>query len=255
MSGNEGQPAVSQKIVEFIQSNRKPIYVAAIAIAVAMVGSVAGLIIADAVRGRAIAAVEDLGVRYAGLRDLVSPEGERPGGLDELLADLRSFAARRSGYAGGRAWSMVASIHGRLEEWAEAEAAWLSAARATSRSYMAPIAYFNAAVAAEEQGRAEEAISHYASSIAAPAGFFAAPRAQFSIGRLREEALGDYPAAIEAYRDVVSGWPNDMAWANLARSRIIALETMGYRLEPGERVVRPALFGGGGDFADWTFAD
>jgi len=53
--------------------------------------------------------------------------------------------------------------------------------------------------------------------------FPAAPRAQFSVGRLRE-SLNEDEKAIEAYRAVISSWPNDQVWTNLARSRIIALE-------------------------------
>jgi len=239
----ENQPAINERIAEFVQRNRKPIVVLAVAVVLVLIGSIIALVVTDFTRGRAIAAVEELGVRYEALRDLVSPEGidaenGRDGELADLVADLRFFATRSSGYAGGRAWSMLGSIYGRKGEWAEAEAAWLAAARATSRSYMAPIALFNAAAAAEEQGRLEQAIYHYRGSISAPAGFFAAPRAQFSIGRLYE-ALGDDVAAIQAYRDVIFGWPHDTAWANLAHSRIIALETRQWRLD--EPVIRPAV--------------
>ncbi|MCL2600084.1 MAG: tetratricopeptide repeat protein [Treponema sp.] len=249
-SGNEKQPPIGERITEFVQKNRKTIFVSAVVAVLLLVGSVVTLIVMDVLRGRAIAAVEELGVRYEALRDFASmdpgPEYDlADDGMDaelaDLLADLRAFASRNSGYAGGRAWSMVGSIYGRKGAWAEAEAAWLAAARATSRSYMAPIALFNAAAAAEEQGGAEDlerAISHYTDSIAATAGFFAAPRAQFSIGRLHE-ALGNVDAAIQAYRDLIFGWPHDTAWSNLAQSRIIALETMGWRLDAP--VVRPPV--------------
>jgi len=237
-SGNEKQPQFSQRITDFVQSNRKPIFVSAAAVVIILIGIMVALMVTDMLRGRAIAAVEELGTRYEDLRDLISWGDDEDTGqeLDVLLADLRYFASRNSGYAGGRAWSMLGSIYGRKGEWAEAEAAWLSAARVTSRSYMAPIALFNAAAAAEEQGRLEEAISHYAASISAPAGFFAAPRAQFSIGRILE-SRGDYDAALQAYRDVIFGWPHDTVWTNLANSRIIALETRQWRLD--EPVIRP----------------
>ena len=243
---NEKHPAIGQRITEFIQRNRKPISAMAVVVVVAMIGSVIALVVADVARGRAIAAVEDLGVRYEALIGFIGVDAEVENGADngeaeelsELIADLLAFASRRSGYAGGRAWSMLGSIYGRQGEWAEAEAAWLAAARATSRSHMAPIALFNAGAAAEEQGRLEQAIYHYEKSVSAPAGFFAAARAQFSIGRLWE-ALGDTDAAIQAYRDVIFGWPHDAAWTNLAHSRIIALETMAWRLD--EPVIRPEV--------------
>ena len=229
------QPAISQGITEFIQRNRKPIFVSVIAIVVVLIGSVIALVAADFARGRAIAAVEDLGVRYEALRGFTD---DGNGELADLIADLRAFAPRHSRYAGGRAWSMLGSIYVGKGEWAQAEAAWLSAAAATSRSHIAPIAFFNAAAAAEEQGEMERAIQHYERSISAPAGFFAAPRAQFSIGRL-QEALGNESAAIQAYRDLIFGWPHETTWTNLAHSRIIALETGPWRLD--EPVIRPAV--------------
>jgi len=248
---NENKAPIGQRVTEFIQRNRKAISVAAIAVVLVMIGSVVALVVTDMARVRAIAAVEELGVRYEALSGFISGEvadaedGDENGAandeaaeLAELIADLRSFASGRSGYAGGRAWSMLGSIYGRQGEWADAEAAWLAAARATARSYMAPIALFNAGAAAEEQGRLEEAIQHYQGSVSAPAGFFAAPRAQFSIGRLWE-ALGDTDAAIQAYRDVIFGWPHDATWTNLAHSRIIALETVAWRLD--EPVIRPEV--------------
>jgi len=245
-SGNEKQPQFSQRITEFVQKNRKPIFVSAAAVVILLIGILVAFMVTDMLRGRAIAAVEELGTRYEDLRDLISWEddGDAGQGLEVLLSDLRYFALRNSGYAGGRAWSMLGSIYGRKGEWAEAEAAWLAAAGATSRSYMAPIALFNAAAAAEEQGRLEDAINHYAASISAPAGFFAAPRAQFSIGRILE-SLGDYNAALQAYRDVIFGWPHDTVWINLANSRIIALETRQWRLD--EPVIRPPI----GDTVTW----
>jgi len=311
-SGSEKRPPVGERIADFVQKYRKPILVSAVLAVLVLIGSVVTLVVLDVRRGRAIAAVEELGVRYEALRDLVLPplpaggdaEGEgdengvpadaaEPGpvgygepddavyperdglaGRDvegeiaELFADLRTFASRNSGYAGGRAWSMLGSLYGRMGEWAEAEAAWLAASGATRRFYMSPIALFNAAAAAEEQGgreNLERAMYHYAASISAPAGFFAAPRAQFSIGRILE-TLGDYPAAIQAYRDVIFGWPHDERWTNFAHSRIIALETMDQRPGPDERVERPPvedtvtwadmpLFNGDAVFADTAAED
>jgi len=89
---------------------------------------------------------------------------------------------------------------------------------------LAPIAFFNAGAAAEEQGKTEEAIAYYTNSLSSSADFPDAPRAQFAVGRLRE-SLHETDAAIEAYRAVISGWSYDQVWTSLAHSRIIALET------------------------------
>ena len=251
-SGNDKQPSANQKIVDFIQRNRRPIFVCAIAVGAALIVSVAALIIVDLSRTRAIAAVELLVERFQDLRGFGDFEDADPEDLEALGADLSAFARGRSGYAGARAWMMLGSLHAAAEEWAEAEEAWLQSARAAGNSYMAPVALFSAGAAAEEQGRQEEAIGHYLASISSPAGFFAAARAQFSVARILE-TQGDFPAAIEAYNEVIFGWPNDTAWGNLARSRIIALETRGSRL--AEPVLRPDPVDFGSDFNwdDWDF--
>jgi TolA-binding protein len=77
-------------------------------------------------------------------------------------------------------------------------------------------------VAAEEQGSLEEAIRLYGETVNYADSFPSAPRAQFSIGRLRE-ALDDQEAAIEAYRVVIDRWPAETVWTGLANSRIITL--------------------------------
>jgi tetratricopeptide (TPR) repeat protein len=144
--------------------------------------------------------------------------------MEELLAELESFAKKTFfGYAGGKAYSIIGAIHSERKDWPAAETAWAAAAQAAKKTYLAPLAYFNAGAAAEEQGKTEEAIGYYASSLEFTEDFPGAPHAQFSIGRLRE-SQGDNAAAIEAYQAVISGWTYDMVWASLAHSRIIALE-------------------------------
>jgi tetratricopeptide (TPR) repeat protein len=115
----------------------------------------------------------------------------------------------------------MGSIHSDKKDWPETEAAWAAAAKAAKKTYLVPLALFNAGAAAEEQGKTEEAIGYYTSAL--NADFSDAPRAQFAIGRL-QESQGDNTAAIESYRAVVSGWPYDQVWPSLAHSRIIALE-------------------------------
>jgi tetratricopeptide (TPR) repeat protein len=173
-------------------------------------------------RKKAISTVEELGNRYETLRYTIT-EDYYASDVENLLSDLESFAKKNSGYAGSKAWSLIGNIRCERKEWPEAETAWAAAAKAAPKIYLAPLAWFNAGVAAEEQGKTVEAIDYYAKSLAAPSGFSAAPRAQFSIGRLRE-SLGETAAAVDAYRAVISGWPYDTVWVNLAYSRIITLE-------------------------------
>jgi len=226
--------SLSDGINEFIQKHRTPIFAAAGAIILFLIAFIAGLSIMDFVRGRAISAVEEFSSRYETLLPSITEEYSEVD-VQELLADLEAFAGRNSGrvsgiatgYAAGKAWSLIANIHGERKNWPAAEAAWALAAKTAKKTYLAPIALFNAGAAAEEQGKTEEAITYYTASLALAADFPGAARAQFAVGRL-QESLGNTEAAIEAYRAVISGWSYDQVWPNLAHSRIIALK-------PGEQ--------------------
>lgn len=85
------------------------------------------------------------------------------------------------------------------------------------------MALFNAAVAAEEQGKYEEAIGYLQKCVNHPFEFPSAPRAQFNIGRLYEKT-GDNVSAVEAYRAVMINWPDMPVWQHFARTAIIAIE-------------------------------
>lgn len=213
---------LNERINEFVQKHRKPIFILTGLIMLSLIAFIASLSIADMMGGRSISAVEEFGSRYEALRPSITEEYSSVD-VAELVAEIERFAAGKKGYAGGKAWSIIGNIHSDRKDWPAAEAAWVSAANAAKKTYMVPLAYFNAGVAAEEQGKAEAAIEFYSSSLAYSADFPAAPRAQFAIGRLRE-SLNDRAAAIEAYRAVISGWSYDRIWSSLARSRIVALE-------------------------------
>ena len=213
----------SQLIGDFIQRNRKPIFISAGAIALAFIGSIVTLLLMDTFQRRAISELEELRERYHALHFDIGEE-TLTSELQQLLVDLSAFAGRSSGFVSGSAWAMYARIYSERGEWPQAEAAWRNAAAAAARTYLGPIALFNAAVAAEEQGRIAEAIELFGMSVSHNEPFPAAAHAQFSIGRLNE-TMNNRAGAIEAYRVVLARWPEVLVWANLAQSRIIALET------------------------------
>jgi len=207
---------------DFIQRNRKGIFLFLSILVILLAGVVAFISLKDHFQKRALAEIEELDTRFVDLRSSIKDE-EKNDDVQKLLDDLNLFVKSKSGLAEGRGWSVIAQIHGEKEEWHEAEEAWRNAAKAAEKSYLAPIAYFNAAAAAEEQGQLEQAIEFLEKSISSKAEFPAAPRAQFSIGRLYE-SLDNIPDAIIAYRLVISKWPNISGWAELANSRITILE-------------------------------
>jgi tetratricopeptide (TPR) repeat protein len=231
MMQNEVKTQTQEKINDFVQRNRKGIFVILGIFVFMLVGSVVFFSLKDVLQKKAIADVEKLQERYVELRQDIEASvlmeellGEPSVEIHALLEDATAFARRRSGFAGARAWSIVAHIHSSRKEWQQAEEAWRKAAKAGNRTYLGPISLFNAAAAAEEQGKFEEAIELLQKCVSHSFAFPAAPRAQFSIGRLNEQ-LNNSSAAIAAYRLVIDNWSSITVWANLAQSRIIVLES------------------------------
>jgi len=220
--GADKELNLNERINDFIQKNRKPIFIMAASLLVVLIAVIAALSLMDVFRNRAIAAVEDFSGRYESMLPSITEEYFSDD-VNKLLEELKGFAEKNSGYAGGRAWLLIGGIYAAKKDWSEAGTAYIAAAGTAEKTYLAPLGWFNAGAAAEEQGKLPEAIEYYGNSLTTPVVFSAAPRAQFSIGRLHE-ALNENEKAIEAYRAVISGWPYDQVWTNLARSRIIALE-------------------------------
>jgi len=223
-----------EKIIYFIQKNRKIIFISLGIIVVLFAGLIAFIYLSDNANKKDIAEVEELNSRFSEIFPQAAGFYEEQDystvETDILLADLITFSEKRAlfgggsrGFAGSRAWSLIAQIYSGRKNWPDAEEAWLKAARIGAKTYLGPIALFNAAAAAEEQGRLEQAIEYLQNCLSHSFEFSSAPRAQFSIGRIYEK-LGDNLAAVEAYRNVLINWPNIPVFSNLARTRIIAIE-------------------------------
>jgi tetratricopeptide (TPR) repeat protein len=217
--------SVGEKIADFIQKNRKGIVTGIILTVILLMVFIAALIIRDNFTVKAISAVEALNSRYEALRvDIndISREAE----VNALLEELDAFAAKNSGYAGIRAYLILANMQADMKKWPDAEQTWFKAGEKAAKTYLAPAAYYNAAVAAEEQDNISRAIELYAVSLSLREDFPGAARAQFAIGRL-EEAQNNREAAIEAYRAVINNWPGETIWTNLAQSKVISLSNQG----------------------------
>jgi tetratricopeptide (TPR) repeat protein len=217
---------VTEKVSDFIQKNRKILFIALIAIVVVLAGFITIITVREKLLERALSQVDEFSRSYETLR--VPSDSDDPyivsrmGEIAVLLVNIEGFAARNSGFAAARAYSLAANIHWDQNNRDEAERAWLDAAKAAGKNYLAPVSLYNAAIAAEERGDIETAIAHYKSALEHGDVFPSAVRAQFSIGRL-EESRNRKDAAIEAYRNVLNGWPNDPIWPNLAQSRLLVL--------------------------------
>lgn len=222
MQNETKKTAEGGKINNFVQDHRKGIFVSLGAIIVLFVGVVIFLSLQDVFNKKAIAEVEELAAKYDEIRYNVNDENYADQ-VEDVLTELKAFANKKRGYAASKAWSMIANIYSSKEDWAACEEAWLKAAKAGIKTYLAPISFFNAAAAAEEQGKIEEAVEYLQKCLDHPFEFTSAARAQFNIGRLYEQAE-KYPEALEAYRAVLINWQDIPIWQHFARSRIIAIE-------------------------------
>ena len=222
----EGELTITQKLNEFMQKNRRKIFLGFLAIIVLLVGFIVTITVRDKMQSKALTRIDAFNSRYEELKPFIAGEdfeaASRQADITALLDELAVFADKSFGFAAARAYCMSADIYWEQKKWAEAETAWLAAAKSAGKSYLAPVSFFNAAVAADEQGNTDSAVTLYLRALNYGDGFPGAVRAQFSVGRL-EESRGNKEAALQAYRNLVSKWPDDPIWANLAQSRIMVL--------------------------------
>jgi tetratricopeptide (TPR) repeat protein len=228
MAERTEKSSVNQILIDFIQRNRKVLIICLAGILGVIIALVSVYSIREYLQSRALSRVEDLSRSYNTIMNSYDVESEgiaQQIALFGLLDELEVFQRRNSGYAAARAYAISASIYADQANWVNVENAWLNAAKAASKTYFAPVAYFNAAVAAEEQNNIPRAIEHYNRALEFSDIFPAAPRAQFSVGRLYE-AQANLVDALFAYQTLVNNHPQDQVWVSLAHSRILFLTVL-----------------------------
>jgi tetratricopeptide (TPR) repeat protein len=223
---NRDELTINERIGELIRKNRIRLLVCLAAIILVIAGFVIISVVREKVQSNALSKVDAFSRRYEDLKADLSgtdaPDISQQLELGVLLIEIDEFEKKNSGFAAARAYSISASISMDQKNWKTAEEKWLKAAEAAPKSYLAPIAIYNAAVASEEQGNIELAIAHYSRAASYGDSFPAAARAQFSVGRL-EESRSNKDSAIEAYRNLLARWPNEPVWPNLAQNRLLIL--------------------------------
>jgi len=224
MAGTQENLSASERLIEFIQKNRRLLLAGFVVIAVGLVGAIVGLTVRERFVANAFIRLDEFALRHDGLLPYFEGgDASRQAEINAFIEELAAFASGNSGAVAARAFNMLASVHWAQERWPEAERAWVSAADAMQRPHLSPISLSNAAVAAEYHGDLESAIALHTRVVQEYEHIlFIAVRSQFSIGRLNE-ARGDIQAAIAAYQGLLSRWPQDPRYANLAQSRIIVL--------------------------------
>ena len=137
--------------------------------------------------------------------------------LDEIISSMGNR------YPGLRALMIYGEYHYNLERFDRARDTFKQAADQFGNTYLAPVALMNAAVASEEAGDLDQAISLYQRVVDRYVdSFHGVSRALLNIGRLYE-AQGNTQAAIGAYEQLTADF-SETEWAKLAQTRIIQLE-------------------------------
>jgi tetratricopeptide (TPR) repeat protein len=203
-----------EKVLNVIQKNRKVLLICLSCIVLGIIVLTAVYAINESVAKKAIVELDAYSEQLAAA-DKESPEAA------EIIAEMETFAASKSDYAGAQAYNIVASFHADKKAWDLAEAAWLNAAAKAPKDFLAPASMFNAAVAAEEQGDNTKAIDYYTQAAGFPGVFGGVVRAYFAMGRLYE-AENNPSAALEMYQKIADDYPEDEL-TKLAQSRIIVL--------------------------------
>lgn len=142
---------------------------------------------------------------------------------DKAVSSLSELVGK-SGIVGVRANMLSAEIYYQKKDFENARSAWLAAAQKGKNTYIAPIAFFNAASCSEELGNLDDAAAGYKSA-AEVEDFYEAAHALFSLGRV-QEAKGDFIAAAASYQALVDKSPED-SWAKLAKNRLVSLKISG----------------------------
>jgi tetratricopeptide (TPR) repeat protein len=217
-----GSIKISEKINDFLQKNRKALVSFLVIIIAGIAGFVAVLSVRERLMEKDWGRVEGYISRYEEIKAGTESVYGNPD-QEKLLEEILEFTGKSSGFPAARAYSIIASIHEDGKNWAEAETAWAKAAKAAAKTYFAPVSFFHAAAACEERGDLSSAVEYYKKAVEMNDIFPAAPRAQFSIGRI-QESQGESAGALETYTALVERWPNDPFWGKLAQSRILVIE-------------------------------
>ena len=142
----------------------------------------------------------------------------------KYIKSLEGFGEKKGGIVGARANMFCADVAFRDEKYEDSANYWKEAAAKAKKTYIAPLAYFNAAVCYENLGNKDLAAENYKLA-ADDEEFVMRAHAIFSYGRVLE-SKGDYAGAIAAYNDVNDKFASS-SWANLAKTRLISLKNEG----------------------------
>ena len=211
-------------LATFLSNNWRALLVIAVIIVVLVIGGgIYTLVHQNRVENSAVAA-EQVQSLYA---DWQAAEGEEKDEIAQQLVSAGEEAIDNfSGmYAAARSHLVLGRMAYDQEIFEKALEHFNALADSQPKSYLAPVSLMYAATAHEETEEYENAIAAYQRVRENYFDTFPeVPHALFSIGRLYEK-IDNKDAAMQAYNEVIDDFSSSN-WTNLARDRIIYLETI-----------------------------
>ena len=222
MTEREKSQTSSGKLNTYLEKNKHVLVIGLVAAIVLLVGFIVVSNVISKGTVKNLTAIDE--ISYTLTNESASLEDAE---LDaRRSAALESLAAYTSkgGIVGARANLLCAELVYQQTKYEEAVTYWKAAASKAPKSYLAPLALYNAATCYEELNNLEEAAANYKAS-ADNKDFAMKAHAAFSYGRVLE-AQGLYNDAAAAYTKLNDELPDD-TWAKLAKTRILTLKSEG----------------------------
>lgn len=221
MADYEEQTA-SGKLAGFIEKKKTVFITILVVIICLLIGYVIFASVSDKNKAKGLQAIDEITFEMTDKSSGLSDE-EISARLSTALDKAAAYTSK-GGIVGARANMLCADITYQQKKYAESAEFWKAAAEKSKKSYIAPLCYYNLASCYEEAGKNDDAATYY--KLAADNNSFVMrTHAMFSYGRLLE-AKGDYATAASAYTELNDNFSDD-SWANLAKSRLLALKKDG----------------------------
>ncbi len=222
MSENTEKNTASTKLNSFIESRKKVLICGLVVLLCCIVCVIVCSVVVNKAKVTGLTTLDDISYTLTeGSATL--EESELTARRIDALEKLTSLQSK-GGIVGARANMLAAEILYQQNKYAEAVDAWKATAAKSSKSYIAPIAYYNLGVCYEELGQNDAAAESYKKA-ADNKDFILNTHAAFSYGRVLETSE-KYTEAYAAYSALYDKDPDD-SWAKLAKTRMIALEVEG----------------------------
>ncbi len=221
MADFEEQTA-SSKLSDFIGRNKKCLITILAVLVCLLIGFVIAVSVNNSNKVKGLQALDEITYEMTQKSSDIE-EGEVATRLSTAFEKAEPYT-KKGGIVGARANMLCADITYLQNKYEDSANYWKAAADKAKKTYIAPLSYFNAAACYEELGNLAEAEANYKIALDNK-DFVMRSHAMFSYGRVLE-AQSKYADALAAYKDLNSNFPDD-SWANLAKSRIIALQNEG----------------------------